>query len=71
MPGSVHNSTLAVWGGTYRKLKEVHERTGGICCVDSAFASGGDPYLLRWGKNERTHKEAKDKEDMVRKLEAT
>ena len=36
-PGSVHDSTLAIWGGTYRKLEEVFERTGAICAVDSAL----------------------------------
>jgi DDE superfamily endonuclease len=71
VPGSVHDSTLAVWGGMYRKLKEVYERTGGVCCVDSAFASGGVPYLLKSGKKEQIHANAKSKEDMARLLEAT
>jgi DDE superfamily endonuclease len=71
VPGSVHDSTLAVWGGTYRKLKEVYERTGGVCCVDSAFASGGVPYLLKSAKKEQVHKIAKSKEDMARILDAT
>ena len=50
VPGSVHDSTLAVWGGTYQKLKALHARTGGICAVDSAFAAKNAPCLIRSGK---------------------
>ena len=28
-------------------MKKVYERTGGICCVDSAFAAGRVPYLIK------------------------
>jgi hypothetical protein len=47
VPGSAHDSTLAVWGGTYKKLRAVYERTGTICCVDSTFSSQNVPYLIR------------------------
>jgi DDE superfamily endonuclease len=60
VPGSVHDSTLAIWGGTYRKLKDIHARTGGICCVDSAFASGKAPYLIKSAQDHNTAKSAKE-----------
>ena len=47
VPGSVHDSQVAIWRGTYERLKEVYRRTGGICVVDSAFASANVPYLIR------------------------
>lgn len=52
VPGSVHDSTLAVWGGMYRKLKEAYATTKGVCCCDSAFASNNAPYLIRSAQNE-------------------
>ena len=47
VPGSVHDSQVAVWGGLYNRLKEMYQKTGGICVVDSAFASAQVPYLIR------------------------
>ena len=47
VPGSVHDSQVASWGGMYDRLKEVYQRTGAICVVDSAFASANVPYLIR------------------------
>ena len=47
VPGSVHDSTLASWGGVYDALAEVYDRTGGKCVVDSAFASNPNAYLIR------------------------
>jgi len=38
-PGSVHDSSLAEWGGIYQLLVANHERNGGWCVMDSAFAS--------------------------------
>lgn len=68
VPGSVHDSTIAIWGGTYNKLKEVYDRTGGICCVDSAFASGNVPYLI---KSAQDTSYAKTAREMVQMKEAT
>jgi DDE superfamily endonuclease len=50
-PGSLHDSTLAEWGGIYDALEEVYDRTGGVCCVDSAFASANAPYLIKSSDN--------------------
>ena len=68
VPGSVHDSTIAIWGGTYIKLKELYERNGGICCVDSAFAAGHAPYPL---KSAQDINSAKDAHHMVQLQEAT
>ena len=46
-PGSLHDSTLATWGGVYDAINSVYERTGGMCCVDSAFASDDNPSLIK------------------------
>jgi DDE superfamily endonuclease len=50
-PGSLHDSTLAEWGGVYEVLQEVYERTGAKCCVDSAFATANNPFLLKSSQN--------------------
>jgi DDE superfamily endonuclease len=68
VPGSVHDSTIAVWGGTYRKLRAIYERTGGICCVDSAFTSSRVPYLIRSAQDPQS---AKTQDDISRMSEAT
>ena len=68
VPGSVHDSTLAVWGGTYKKLKRIFDETGGICAVDSAFAARNAPYLIRSGKD---FTEANSAAEMVKMKEAT
>lgn len=31
VPGSVHDSAVAIWGGAHEKLKRTHEQTGGVC----------------------------------------
>jgi hypothetical protein len=64
VPGSVHDSTLAVWGGTYKKLRGVYERTGAICCVDSAFASQIVPYLIRSAQVNHNPRDANEKARM-------
>ena len=68
VPGSVHDSTIAVWGGTYTKLKEIYDRTGGICCVDSAFAAADVPYLIRSAQDPNS---AKTAHELVQISEAT
>jgi hypothetical protein len=50
-PGSLHDSTLAEWGGIYESLEEVYLRTDAKCCVDSAFASTNNAYLLKSSQN--------------------
>jgi DDE superfamily endonuclease len=50
-PGSLHDSMLAEWGGVYEALQETYNRTGGVCCVDSAFASANAPYLIKSSEN--------------------
>lgn len=47
VPGSIHDSTLADWGGVYEELEATFRRTGGKCCVDSAFATDGCDYLIK------------------------
>lgn len=37
LPGILHDSTIAEWGGVYKKLKAVYEMSDGKCTVDSAF----------------------------------
>jgi len=46
-PGSVHDSTLAEWCDMYGKLETIYKRTGGVCCLDSAFSAASSPYLLK------------------------
>jgi DDE superfamily endonuclease len=64
VPGSVHDSTIAIWGGTYAKLKKVYERTGGLCCVDSAFAATAVPYLIRSGQEVNSAKTAQQMQEI-------
>ena len=41
-PGSLHNSTLATWGGVHDKLEQAYNDCKGVCCVDSAFQAGNN-----------------------------
>jgi len=48
VPGSVHDSTIAEWGGIYAKLQRVYDQTGGATCtVDSAFCRKEAPFLIK------------------------
>ena len=47
VPGSIHDSTLCNWGGVYDELADIYQATGGKCCVDSAFKSNPNPYLIK------------------------
>lgn len=67
-PGSIHDSTLAVWGGTYTKLEEVYQRLGAFCAVDSAFAADNAPYLI-WSSQDTTR--ATNAAEMQRITQAT
>lgn len=51
VPGSVHDSQVAELGRIYHKLEQVYERTGGKCCVDSAFGNLERDYLLKSGQD--------------------
>jgi DDE superfamily endonuclease len=51
VPGSVHDSMVAEWGGVYEKLGRVHRQTGGMCTVDSAFSKRNYPYLIKSAQN--------------------
>ena len=50
-PGSLHNSTLAEWGGVYDGLEEIYRRTGAKCCVDSAFMASNNKFLINSAQN--------------------
>ncbi len=39
VPGCVHDSQVADWGGIYDKLESVYKSNGGVCVVDSAFGN--------------------------------
>jgi DDE superfamily endonuclease len=60
VPGSVHDSTVAIWGGTYKRLRETYKSTGGICWVDSAFAATDVPYLIRSAQDVNKARTAKE-----------
>ena len=67
-PGCLHDSTLADWGGVYELLHEVYIRTGGICCVDSAFQSEGCDYLIRSAQDTT---KAKNELELIQITQAT
>jgi DDE superfamily endonuclease len=50
-PGSLHDSTLAEWGGVYEELEEVYHRTGAKVCVDSAFTSSNNDFIIKSAQN--------------------
>ena len=68
IPGSVHDSTVAIWGGTYQRLQEMYDKHGAVCCVDSAFASNEVPYLIRSAQDVNI---AKTANEMIQMKEAT
>ena len=47
MPGSIYDSMIADWGGIYDKLVLLYETTGAIPCVDSAFYTWNQPYIIK------------------------
>ncbi len=51
LPGATHNSTIADWGNIYLKLEQVYSKTGGICCIDSAFRMRNAPYIIKSSQN--------------------
>jgi DDE superfamily endonuclease len=50
-PGSFHDSTMAEIGGMYERLQAVYERSGGKCCIDSAFCSVNNPFMIKSSQN--------------------
>ena len=47
MPGTVHDSNIAIIGNIYDKLEAIYNLTGGKCTVDSAFARNTYPFLIK------------------------
>jgi hypothetical protein len=46
-PRCVHDSQVAEFGKMYDKLEDVYPKTGGKCCVDSAFGSMKRKHLYK------------------------
>jgi DDE superfamily endonuclease len=67
-PGSLHDSTLAEWGGIYAELEDMYNRSGGKCCVDSAFSTVNNRYLVKSSEN---YGNAVNALDMLRMEQAT
>jgi hypothetical protein len=67
-PGSLHDSTLAEWGGVYDKLEAVYTQTGAKCCVDSAFQSANNDFMVKSSENITN---AEDAMDLLRQQQAT
>jgi DDE superfamily endonuclease len=58
VPGSVPDSQVALWGGTHKKLRDIHAKTGSVCCVDSTFAALKVPYLIQSSQDTTKAKDA-------------
>jgi DDE superfamily endonuclease len=67
-PGSIHDSALAELGGVYDRLNETYQRTGGKCCVDSAFSSATNPFIVKSSDNVLT---ANNAEELLLRDQAT
>jgi DDE superfamily endonuclease len=67
-PGSIHDSAVAELGGIYDKLSEVYERTGGKCCVDSAFSAATNAFMIKSSENVLR---AQNPEQVLQQQEAT
>jgi hypothetical protein len=46
-PGSLHDSTVAFYGGVYDSLEHLHDKYGVQTVVDSAFKIGTGSFLLK------------------------
>jgi hypothetical protein len=68
VPGSVHDSTMCVWGQVYSEMNEIYHRNGGKCVVDSAFNAHKAKYLI---KSAQTVNKAKDEREIVVNSQAT
>lgn len=67
-PGAMHDSSIAECGNLYEKLEDVYEKTGGKVVVDSAFAKGQYPFLIKSAQDET---EAQSADDVIRLRQAT
>ncbi len=47
IPGSVHDSQIADYGGIYDKLESMYLRGGAKCSVDSAFGKITREFLIK------------------------
>jgi hypothetical protein len=47
VPGTVHDSNIAIIGKIYDKLGAIYNLTGAKCTVDSAFARNSYPFLIK------------------------
>ena len=52
-PGSLHDSTVADFGGLYTLLTDVYDRNGGKVVMDSAFARAEYDFIIKSGKEVR------------------
>jgi hypothetical protein len=68
VPGSIHDSTMCHWGGVYTQLSRIYEETGGKCCVDSAFKSNPNPYLI---KSSQDVTRCQSEQEVVEAMQAT
>jgi hypothetical protein len=74
LPGSMHDSTIAEWGGIYDKLASLYETTGAITCVDSAFRMRNSPYIIKSSQENRIGNGDTDeavRRDILQKRQAT
>jgi DDE superfamily endonuclease len=68
VPGSVHDSSIANVFGVYKRLEEKYLQTGGKCVIDSAFAAGRNPCLIKSSENLTMTGDALE---LIRQKEAT
>ncbi len=47
LPGSMHESTIADWGGIHDKLLLLYEGMGAVTCVNLAFRMRNSPYIIK------------------------
>jgi len=64
-PGSVHDSTMADWGDVYKLWEEICDRTGAVCCIDSAFKTCEAPCLIRSSNDETKARDAAEHQIFV------
>jgi hypothetical protein len=67
-PDSLHDSTLADWSNLYNILNVIYEKNGGRCCMDSAFASLGNPSVIKSSENVCN---ASNPKEMLEMIQAT
>ena len=47
IPGSIHDSQIAKWGGICQKKSDVYKQNGGKCTVDSAFSKQKYNFFIK------------------------